>query len=73
MTERFGALPLGELHAEGVCAYCGHRAELRDRWPWTMSGVPGLMRTVHVATQAVAHVCIDVVACERRRYKATNP
>ena len=62
-SERFGALPLGELHAEGVCAYCGRRGELeRD-----------LRRTVHRMTLAVAEICVDLVACERRRYKAKHP
>ena len=36
-------------------------------------GYADLYRTVHVATQAVAHVCVDTVACERRRYRKSNP
>jgi hypothetical protein len=58
MAERWGALPLGELHAEGRCALCGLRGELER----------SLKRTVLATTQAVAHVCIDSVVCERRRY-----
>lgn len=60
MRERWGALPLGELHAENVCARCSARGiEGRD-----------LYRTVLVSTLAIAHVCADPVACERRRYRA---
>jgi len=55
---RFGALPLGELHAEGVCLYCGARGELQVE----------LHRTVMAMTQAIAHVCVDTLACQRRRY-----
>ena len=56
---QWGALPLGELHDEGVCALCGSRGE----WP-------KLKRTILLSTHAHAHVCSDVVACIRRRRKA---
>lgn len=57
--ELWGALPLGELHTEGVCAYCGAKGELNAE----------LTRTVLAMTQAVAHICVDLIACERRRYR----
>lgn len=57
MKERWGALPLGELHAEGVCYRCGMKS-------------PTLKRTVDRTTLAVAHVCNNPVRCERRRYNA---
>ena len=60
MAERLGALPLGELHAEGVCAYCGRVGTLDV----------SLKRTVMQYTRAVAHVCVDTIACERGRSRA---
>lgn len=60
VVERLGALPLGELHAEGVCFRCGRKGFLELT----------LKRTVNVSTLAIAHVCIEPVGCERRRYKA---
>lgn len=62
-AERLGALPLGELHAENVCARCGRKG-LEDM---------SLKRTVLRTTLAVAHVCVDVAGCERRRYQRKNP
>jgi hypothetical protein len=55
----WGALPLGELHDEGICAYCGFRGEY-----------PALQKTIFVSTNAYAHVCADVMACIRRRNRA---
>jgi len=85
-AERWGALPLGELHAEDACYLCGHRGEVWDHISayeyeyWLaldqaaaerfeseiMRGA--IRRTVDRTTLAVAMVCVDVVACERRRY-----
>lgn len=58
IAERLGALPIGELHAENVCARCGYRGR-ED---------VSLYRTVLASTLAIAHVCVDSVRCERRRY-----
>lgn len=52
-----GALPLGELHDEGVCARCGRKG----------TGGVDLQRTVPVSTHAVAMVCKDTHGCLRRR------
>lgn len=60
VAARWAALPLGELHAEGVCAFCGLSGHVDGRYPT-------LRRTVLAMTRATAHVCIDVVGCERRR------
>ena len=57
-----GLVPLGELHAKSVCALCGHEGVLEE----------DLKRTVLRSTIAVAHVCVDSVACERRRYVAKS-
>ena len=59
-AERWGALPLGELHPENACAFCGAK---EGELPWH-----GLKLTKLVVTRAWAHVCVDVIACERRRY-----
>jgi len=56
MKERWGALPLGELHPEGKCAYCGKVGREGKT----------LKMTVHPATRAQCLVCVDVVACQRR-------
>lgn len=58
-----GVIPIDELHTASICAYCGRRGRLGY----------SLKRTVHVGTHAVAHVCNDVVACERRREIAKRP
>jgi hypothetical protein len=74
MAERWGALPLGELHAEGACYRCGQkglRAQTQEMFDDLH--VPMLRRTLLVMTRAWADVCVDVIACERRRYKTKNP
>lgn len=59
MTRKWAALPLGELHQEGVCAFCGFRSEY-----------PTLVRVVVQSTHAVGVRCADHMACIRRRRKA---
>jgi hypothetical protein len=69
VSERWGALPLGELHAEDRCAWCGHGGivgPIRDREGENEDA--DLYRTVHPMTLAPCVVCVDTVACERRRY-----
>src|SRR5262245_7904657 len=58
--ERWGALPLGELHPKGRCALCDHLGEEGKT----------LRRTVLMSTHATALVCVDVMACIRRRRQA---
>ena len=64
LPERWGALPLGELHPEDRCALCG---EVGKEWPCIDVAWNSLHRTVLAYTQAAALVCVDTVACERRR------
>lgn len=59
---QWAALPMGELHPFGECAYCGTRGEV-DK---------DLKRTVLVSTHAMACVCVDMVACIRRRRQRKN-
>lgn len=59
--ERFGALPLGELHPEDRCALCGTRGEF-----------PELKRIVLLSTHAQAFRCADQIACIRRRREARS-
>lgn len=55
--ERWGALPMGELHPEDRCALCGDtRAAKR--------------RTVILSTHAIGYRCLDDVACLKRKRKA---
>jgi len=62
--ERFGALPLGELHPEKRCALCG----LDSRSPGAHN--EKLRQTTLQMTRALCMVCVDIVACQRRRYNA---
>lgn len=55
--ERWGALPLGELHPGDRCAFCGYGSS------W------GLKRVILASTNAEAPVCKDTVACMRRKLK----
>jgi len=55
-SERWGALPLGELHPKERCAYCG--SATAPTWIITLP-----------MTHARARTCIDTSACERRRQK----
>jgi len=68
MKERWGALPLGELHPEGKCAYCGARGREGALCPdcGFKHQDPTLRLTVHPATRAQCLVCVDSVACMRR-------
>lgn len=56
MKEKWGALPLGELHPDNRCAWCGVKGE-------------PMMYTVHKDTLAPCYGCIDYCACIRRRHK----
>ena len=58
-SEKWAALPLGELHSENRCALCGTlgREDLT------------LRRTVLALTRAMCHICVDTTACEHRRYE----
>lgn len=70
-AERWGALPLGELHAEGVCAFCGAKGPIVEAgYGDPTEFETALRRTVHCATIAVADICWDTAGCERRRYRA---
>jgi len=62
--ERWGALPLGELHPDSHCALCGVPA-MYGRYA---EGQEPVRRTQLVTTRAWALICVDVIACERRRY-----
>ena len=70
MTERWGALPLGELHAEGICYRCGAQVVTGHREP-RVGDISG-RTTLHRGTLAYADVCSDPIACERRRYNKTK-
>jgi hypothetical protein len=65
-AERWGALPLGELHPSDRCALCGADAAYGNYRP----GQVAVRLTNLAVTQSHALVCVDTVACERRRYKA---
>lgn len=54
MKEKWGALPLGELHPDSVCRYCGAKS--------------GLILVVFRDTLTVGPRCEDSVTCIRRRH-----
>jgi hypothetical protein len=63
MTGRYGDLrrvQLGELHPAARCARCDARARAVE-----------LRQTTLAATKGRAVLCVDLVACSRRRYALT--
>jgi len=70
VTERWGALPLGELHPEDRCAFCGRGGIVGPRRDEQGENQDAdLVRTVLAFTRAPAVICVDTVACLRRRQK----
>lgn len=66
-AERWGALPLGELHSFGTCALCGVEGEERPNGPYVVAGKSALKRTVLAVTRSEAHICLDLIGCMRRQ------
>lgn len=55
--ERWGALPLGELHPRDRCAFCGDKSAAKKM-------------TIVLSTNAIGYRCLDSVACLRRKRRA---
>lgn len=66
MPERWGALPLGELHPVDRCALCGIEGKEHPIWEPVVGDV-ALKRTTLALTRSHALVCVDTSTCERRR------